>query len=370
MYNYTCPFCGGQLHEFGLKHILVCTKCSLSVDFYSRNAYFGSTAPKHLSDSFEFLREFHEADPTLALSPHKLYSKDFDLSEVIFVGGKDTKTVTKKDIHTVNIPKDKSMHLIGGKKVLADNILKDFTFALLNGYDNPLNIAESLDANKALYVKVIFNQNNFEIPRDIQVIVNAYFRSTFEGKLQDMCHLFSKDTLPDVTEEEALYSFIFTQPNEVIGYRLKYGLRMRIKDFISAVLSNVEDTDEGEGLPFDEAEKQLLMEYLKTMPSTAINVFGETPVTYDVLSNEYRTNPMKDTKYTELSNSNIVNLLHTYVVLSTLCATYCPEITKFGYERKLQFLKEHGQPVSSKPDANVFNFWRYVKTYLKEENLL
>lgn len=369
-----CPFCGNIMY-FNTNSFR-CNTCDFTANVKLHQGEFGKNTPKHLVESYKFLEEFAKRDPLMALSTIDLFDKKFVASDVIYI--KDVTDILSK-VNDIQVSDDflADCHIIAGRRVLANNIVKTMIMAVNDTCrDNPLIYEESPTAKLQLYLTWAAHNYNININPVVYKTITAYFRPTLEGKIHALALIPDVIDEPVVTNNEAIYSFVLTEPDVVIGYASgQNSLRDCIINYIKACLNDLDDLDIAAPDGFypevllsnEERFNQFMHALLCSTPSTAINNTCNDTVfaSFDILEHAYFVSPFSEDNAKTISDEDVTFLEKTFDILShCLCNAY-PNITLYDREYKEKYLRKHSYYVPIDADTVVVEFWKCIANSIK-----
>lgn len=369
-----CPFCG-NIMSFNTNSFR-CNSCDFTANVKLHIGEFGKDAPKHLIESYQFLEEFAKRDPLMALSTVDLFDKKFIASNVIYI--KDaTDILTKVKDSRISDDFLKGCHVIAGRRVLASNIVKTMIMAVTDSCrDNPLIFEEPPTAKLQLYLTWAAHNYNVNITPEVYKTVTAYFRPTLEGKINTLGLIPDIIDEPVVTNNEAIYSFVLTEPDVVIGYAPgQNSMRNCIVDYIKACLNDLDELDIAAPngaypetlLSNEEHFDRFMHALLCSTPSTAINNTCNDTVfaSFDILEHTYFVSPFSEDNAKTISDEDLLSLEKTFDILSHCLYNAYPNIALYDREYKKKYLDKHSYYVPIDADTIVVEFWKCVANSIK-----
>src|SRR5699024_5984528 len=163
---------------------------------------------------------------------------------------------------------------------LSDELVSRLRFGLeLKSESNPLIYVTSEKPENYLFMKVMYASMPVEYMNvKTHQAVTTYFTPTLEGIIQNIAHPFDGVMSTELSDEAALYSWIFFQPQINISWGMgANGLIEKIISFIKACLKDLEGVDISRKKPVIIPKNwnsgivdEYLHVYLKSMPSTAV----------------------------------------------------------------------------------------------------
>lgn len=385
-----CPFCKKPLNVLIQNNVYFCNEHQMLFEACEHKAYFTDRAPKYLQESFKFLKEFELADPSFVLSPEPLWSLDFKIDDCEFINCRGTQeSVNNTDVEHVKVRSILNKHLIAGERLLADNILDLFysAFDENNKTENcPFVRTKVPEPERLLWTKVVFasvNKDKDYVDAELFTLAKAYFSTSLESTIDVMLHTFGYGLGKALTEEEALYSIIFMQPQLNIAWDSdKEGMRKSILRYITAC---VRDTNLIQSVPqinyvrpkmftsaafFDQLESL----YLTTMPSTALNQGQSTfsgKAHFDIMNHVFSSDVLSGHNPATFTQNELRNLTQTYCLLQALWEKYAKGNKKFGLDKKMEVYKHitntAGYSGPNDADAFLLAFWQAMEKYIATE---
>lgn len=380
--TFICPFCGKEMNLSN--NTFVCYEHSLIVDPIHKVAHFDQRAEKHFLESQRFLNLFSETDPSMVLSPYKLFDKSFTVDACKFVNTRnESKAVKAMDIKNLNIKLDvMDNHLIAGMGVIADIIGDYFKHGIAFGTDNnPLVFDAVPKAEKWLWLKVLLTSVPYAGDSKIDRLTNAYFAPTLEQKIGWLTDKFNVSMRP-LNNEEMLYSHIVTEPWKNIQWGAGYdNLKANVSAFVMACLKDidaieVEEKEDTSKLPdfftkCNEWHDQFCEAYYGAMPSTAINQgVSDEFVSFDILNHEFSHNYFAG-YIIKKPNKDFVAVYNTWLICKALYDKYCKNEDLLGYNYKMAWLSLHNvdnEPIYKlTPNMLVVKFWQVMYKELQKD---
>lgn len=379
MSDFICPFCKRPLRAVAPANVLHCVTDGVVCYLNMRSAFIQGTSTPHLIESFDFLREFKRADPTFAFSSVPLWDKDFAMADCLFVNAKSpSENVKCVDVTHLNMERDvMSKHLIAGKGMISDDMIKRFQYGLvLNAAENPLLFPNGFpDPDKILFQKILFESNpQIDINAKVMQVTSAYFQPTLEGVCEHIFRPFQTYSALPLTDEQTLYSWICFEPQVNIGFEpTAYGLYSKIVAFIRACLRDLDKVQVPDKIEYSaptEWKKGMLESFYNTyycsMPSTAINNTEtklENRAIFDILNHEFPTDCFCGYLHDGKVRSKFMVLNKTQVLLATLFDIYAYSQRRMGLEAKREFLTREGKAVPENNNKMLLAFWKAVAEY-------
>ena len=382
--TFTCPFCKQPLVQVIPNIVLTCNTDGVILDLSRRTASITEKAPKHLQESYKFLKEFETHDIFAAFSSHKLWDVNFSCDEVLAVGDVNSDVIRIKPAGRVNYKKLKDMHIIAGQHLIAEDLVK-YTLCALHdkSQNNPLIFEKTPSADQWLYRKILLQHASTDAYSAKNLIaVNAYFAPTIERMLQTIIHPFEAQVLPDITDEEALCSVLTKMPQMLIGWGKDADdlLKINVK-YINSILRDIDKIDSQ--VPKETSVRPALLKanpnmwndmfrlFLSAMSETYINNqdTSKDPVIFDILNQHWYTDPFASYDVTKLSTQDVLTIVNGYAFINVLVNKCAANDARFGIECKKRFLESLNIRISEMTTDNemVLLFWKEVKKYAEPE---
>lgn len=377
--KFICPFCKKPLLPVIERGVLMCFDDGFIVELKQRNARITDKAPRHLQESYQFLKEFKMSEPTMVFAKEPLYSEQFTLQDCIFIACKqESKLVKCTDITNLSTSVIKTWHLIAGQNNVADGIIQNMYNALtLSSECNPLVRTETPPAEKFLWLKLLLENSPNKVPAsNIHKVVMTYFQPTLEGMLQSLIHPFEGVALERISDEQALYSLIVCKPDINIAWgSTPRDMLENIIRYVRACLNDIEDVDISTKvvpeIPDNWTTKlvdELRVAYYGHMPSTAINTseVNDLP-SFDILNHEFATGYFDGQVVNGKVTAQLLTMCKSYTVLSALWDKYCSSQMSMGIAGKRNFLRSMMKNVPSDNEEMVVYFWKEMAKYYNKE---
>lgn len=383
MNTLKCPFCKQPLKRIS-DDMHMCIWDSLFVSTKSRSCHFGASASKHMVESFRFLDTFRRVRPTFVFSPKKLWEEGFEEKDVKFVNCKrPAENVVNYDITKLSILDDvKRGHLIAGAGMVADDLRLYITHAVIQEAEkSPLDMVEFPEAGKWLWIKTILNSCDIYPNVDALRAVSAYFSVCPEQMYSFVAPNddFGLSALP-FTDEYMLYTHIVAMPSVNIVWdkgakKMLENCRNFIK-FQTRGLKHIEDKKDDwkidklpKGMQNEKAFFEVLLPFLKAQPSLAVNMQDQEIVTYDILDNEFKTDPTEGLEG-NITAQKVMSSMRADMVLSEMFSKYAaPFLKSCGIEEKVNYCRLNGVSVDSDAwDEVVIKFWEVIRGKLEEDD--
>ena len=385
---FTCPFCKKPLVEFIPNSVYACNEHKMFVDLHARRAYFTERSPRYLRESFEFLKEFELADPSFVLSPEPLWSGGFMLDVCEFVNCRGTQmSVKNTTANHVNAKSISNKHLIAGERLLADNILDLFYSALDNKAKYcPFVRTKVPEPGRLLWLKVLFASVNADkdyVDTKSFTLAKAYFSTSLESTIDVMLHTFGYGLGKSLTDEEALYSIIFMQPQINIAWGVgKEGMCKSILQYIAACVKDMNLIQSVSQINYVRPKvflntdffDQLESLYLTTMPSTAVNQ-GPSKLSgkahFDIMNHVFSSDVLSGYNPETFTNNDLLVLMNTYYLLQSLWEKYAKDNKRFDLVKKMDVYRSitNTDDYSGPDDTDAFllAFWQAMEKYIATE---
>jgi hypothetical protein len=208
-------------------------------------------------------------------------------------------------------------------------------------------------------------------------VLQAYFQPTLEGMIHTLLingGWAERVHLSPLSDEQALYSWIFCEPYINVGWGKGFlGLQDKLWSYVKAILSDLHTINlDKQELPT--MDNKWMYEYAdvyyRSMPSTAVNcdggeIFTGVNIAFDILNHELTLDGMQYAPTDGAAGAATNGHFRAYTLFAQLFDKYCVEQKAFGMEAKNKFMNGN-KPFDLKCNTNEFilEFWQRMKVHI------
>lgn len=342
-----CPICNKEL-KLQSNDKFYCNNCNVSIDVLKADIGTSQKTTTHARESIEFLNICHKLQPRYVLSPYKLFDYDFRIDNCKFYSLKNNSERIKESTFD-NI--DYNDHLIACNGFYSHSLVKSFTLGLKMHYtDNPLIGGEYPKVGKAVQLFTLVDSSNLDITSSYLRMANAYFAPSLEECIHYMLEVNVDNQL--ISDERALYSLAHCSPNLNIGWADSVNnMKDRITEYIKACVRDMSKVAVRKKVNLPEASEQFITDFVKHIPSLAVNTDTDELVMFDILNHVYTIDVFSGYKKENVELSSV------YKFLGFLGNKYGSNPSIFGVNYKRQYLSEKGITTDT-AEETVVMYWK------------